>query len=114
VPIAEFKAHAARAAIARAVKPVSTLRDTLGEAERNQILRALEQSQRRRRPAGHETFDAPVPHAEAGHPDRAYWGVATTRGPGQVNDPNPPGGLAQLAPGAQNRIGTVNPIPRPS
>ncbi|HEY3043217.1 MAG TPA: sigma 54-interacting transcriptional regulator, partial [Vicinamibacterales bacterium] len=45
VPIAEFKAHAARAAIAKAVKPVSTLRDTLGEAERNQILKALEQSQ---------------------------------------------------------------------
>jgi hypothetical protein len=45
VPIAEFKAHAARAAIAKAVKPVSTLRDTLGEAERNQILKALEQSE---------------------------------------------------------------------
>jgi formate hydrogenlyase transcriptional activator len=45
VPIAEFKAHAARAAIAKAVKPVSTLRDTLGETERNQILKALEQSQ---------------------------------------------------------------------
>ena len=32
-------------AIAKAVKPASTLRDRLGEAERNQILKALEQSQ---------------------------------------------------------------------
>jgi formate hydrogenlyase transcriptional activator len=45
VPIAEFKAHTARAAIAKPVKPASTLRDTLGETERNQILKALEQSQ---------------------------------------------------------------------
>src|SRR3990170_413362 len=45
VPIAEFKAHTARAALAKPVKPASSLRDTLGEAERNQILKALEQSQ---------------------------------------------------------------------
>ena len=45
VPIGEFKAHTARAAIAKPVKPASTLRDTLGETERNQILKALEQSQ---------------------------------------------------------------------
>ena len=45
VPIAEFKAHTARAAIAKPVKPTSTLRDALGETERNQILKALEQSQ---------------------------------------------------------------------
>ena len=45
VPIADFKAHTARAAIAKPVKPASTLRDTLGETERNQILKALEQSQ---------------------------------------------------------------------
>jgi formate hydrogenlyase transcriptional activator len=45
VPIAEFKAHTARAALAKPVKPASSLRATLGEAERNQILKALEQSQ---------------------------------------------------------------------
>jgi formate hydrogenlyase transcriptional activator len=45
VPIAEFKAHTSRAAIAKPVKPTGTLRDTLGETERNQILKALEQSQ---------------------------------------------------------------------
>jgi formate hydrogenlyase transcriptional activator len=44
-PIAEFKAHTARAALAKPVKPANSLRATLGETERNQILKALEQSQ---------------------------------------------------------------------
>jgi formate hydrogenlyase transcriptional activator len=45
VPFADLKANTSRAAVARAAKPANTLRDTLGEAERNQILKALEQSQ---------------------------------------------------------------------
>jgi formate hydrogenlyase transcriptional activator len=45
VPLADFKTNATRAAVARAARPANTLRDTLGEAERSQILKALEQSQ---------------------------------------------------------------------
>jgi formate hydrogenlyase transcriptional activator len=44
VASADLKVNTARAAVAKAARPASTLRDTLGEAERNQILKALEQS----------------------------------------------------------------------
>lgn len=44
VPIADLKTNTARAAVARAAKPVSPLRDTLDEAARNQIIKALEES----------------------------------------------------------------------
>src|SRR5689334_23400924 len=45
VPFADLKASTSRPAVTRAAKPVNTLRDTLGEAERTQIMKALEQSQ---------------------------------------------------------------------
>jgi len=44
VPVADLKTNTARSAVNRAPKPANTLRSTLDESERQQILKALEQS----------------------------------------------------------------------